>query len=411
MTTSELTFVKEATDPARLAAYSKDASPYVRRAVARHSLTSAATLAALGKDTDPRVRLAVAANANTPVATLEALYERDSHRRPHALALAGNESTHDYLLTLLLKGVAHHGLSEVAARRKTLPAGLVDWLVEGADTLTGVALARRGDLTVSQYTKLSQHTNVWVRKTVCENTSAPESVREQLRAQKLHLIAAPWELGLTLHRRGLAGRDKTDQRTLSTLARDPNSYIRKAVAYNPNTALVTLEYLAGDENSYVRRAVAEHPNVTPEILARFVKDKNEFVRESAARSHNATTALLTRFSRDRNAHVREKVGEHTETSLRVLKRLAEDDNVFVRAAVASNPAHDGAAAEILIYDGALQVNRKLATNPACPQKTLIRLALSDDEETVTAAREQLGLPLGAFRSTIYSILRERGEEL
>jgi 3-methyladenine DNA glycosylase AlkC len=59
---------------------------------------------------------------------------------------------------------------------------------------------------------------------------------------------------------------------LALLANDENWYVRRGVAFNPNTPTEVLERLANDNEWYVRRWVANNPS-TPQYIKTYLKIK------------------------------------------------------------------------------------------------------------------------------------------
>jgi hypothetical protein len=67
---------------------------------------------------------------------------------------------------------------------------------------------------------------------------------------------------------------------------------RKELAKNPNTPPETLTILARDEDSDVRRGVANNPNTPPETLTILARDENSDVRWGVARNPKSTREVI-----------------------------------------------------------------------------------------------------------------------
>lgn len=185
----------------------------------------------------------------------------------------------------------------------------------------------------------------------------------------------------------LAHDPDTSPSDLSTLAKEEDKDIRRAVAQNPNTSPEDLSILSKDDDWGVREAVAQNPNTSQEDIAALLKDNNIHVFV-AAETPDISPESLSRFTKDDvRWKVREAIAESPNTSQEDLSFLARDEDERVRRAVAANTNTSQEDLSFLARDKDDLVRIAVARNPNTSQKVLSVLA-EDEREDVCVAVAQ-----------------------
>lgn len=90
---------------------------------------------------------------------------------------------------------------------------------------------------------------------------------------------------------------------LTSLAGDPSSDVREAVADNLRTPVETLDVLSRDAIAAVRMAVAENPNVSSDNLKSLAIDSVNYVRFGVAHNEKTSTEVLQSLIKDADSYV------------------------------------------------------------------------------------------------------------
>ncbi|WP_030488164.1 hypothetical protein [Micromonospora chokoriensis] len=97
----------------------------------------------------------------------------------------------------------------------------------------------------------------------------------------------------------LVADPRIDQDGLHTLARNPFSFVRLAVAKDIRTGAATLtELLAGEfsqwDRNYLLRLVAQHPQADRDVLLNVLQEAEVLLRQHDARPYAAAIVLASR---------------------------------------------------------------------------------------------------------------------
>ncbi len=124
---------------------------------------------------------------------------------------------------------------------------------------------------------------------------------------------------------------------LSSLANDPDVYVRLRVAGNPKTPKEVSEALRkiGMSNGNVEIA-SMSPWLSPADMETLMTDPNDRVRENIARNKEASPHILRFLSFDASNHVRSSVAGNKNTPPETLVSLAKSEDKMTRFYVADN---------------------------------------------------------------------------
>jgi hypothetical protein len=216
-------------------------------------------------------------------------------------------------------------------------------------------------------------------------------------AALLDLLALGWR-----HRSALASHPDAEVRLLlarhpytvspsllTTLARDRDWSVRRAVAENPSTPAALLETFLSDPEAEVCRAVTRHPNTPPSLLSALARDPRKSVRWAVGSSPRTPAVLLSALAREKDEDLRWHVAQNGSAPLSVLSLLAVDESGSVREAVAQNPSTDAALLSLLAGDEYREVRLAVADHGKTPAAALEALTHDRDEEVREAARATL----------------------
>jgi predicted DNA-binding WGR domain protein len=343
-------------------ALSKDASPDVRRSIARHPLVPEALLKELSKDKHNWVRVGVAENPRTP--------------EPLAMDL----------LAPLTKNKSDIFRQELALLPR-LPLALLEVLSQDPDSDVRAGVARNPNAPISLLTVLSKDPSEYVRQHVAESPRSSEEILEQLSKDHSHSVRravlsnpmTPIAVLETLsdereplikqieswakykdqawHWRLMAARNRlAPQSVLATLATDPDWSVRGKVARNPSTPTAIIEVLAKDSEEFVREAVSANTSAPVEVRKERRRELNlrtamavglmgiegpPYLSESSIpywlalltnSPREPDNRALTKASRDKNWLRRLWVALHPNVTEALLQLLAGDEDPDVATA-------------------------------------------------------------------------------
>lgn len=155
----------------------------------------------------------------------------------------------------------------------------------------------------------------------------------------------------------VAGNHNTPPDLLEMLARDPDGYVRSAVALNQSTPARLLSELADDEMVDF--------DATEERL-RYI------VMEAVAKNTNTPSEDLIRLSESPSEDVRAAVASNPKSPIDIIKKLSRDQSWLVRLSVAKNPATEPEVLVHLAYDRITDVRAAVAINPRSPEESYAR---------------------------------------
>ena len=119
-------------------------------------------------------------------------------------------------------------------------------------------------------------------------------------------------------------------RELEERSMDPDQFVRRSVAEDPDTPPDVLARMSTDPNEYVRRNVADNPGTPADVLARMSMDSAGLVRYEVSENPNTPASVLVKMSDDPDKNVRGAVADHPNTPLNVVEKLAHDEDPLVR---------------------------------------------------------------------------------
>lgn len=109
---------------------------------------------------------------------------------------------------------------------------------------------------------------------------------------------------------------------LTSLAGDPSSDVREAVADNLRTPSETLDALSRDSISAVRMAVAGNPRTPLNCSEELARDSVNYVRWAIANNEKTSPAILESLTKDPDPHVSKQAKSNPNTpKLGILARL------------------------------------------------------------------------------------------
>ena len=176
---------------------------------------------------------------------------------------------------------------------------------------------------------------------------------------------------------------------LEELAENKDSYVRSAVARNPNTPPEALKKLAEDENEYIRGRIAENPSTPAEAFMKLAEDEDWSVKGAVAMNPNTPSEILMKLAEDENEIVTSNVAKNPNTPAEALMKLAEDEDKWMRYDVAKNPSIPAEILKKLAEDEDVVVRHKVAENPRTPAEILRKLAKDENGDVRNVARRRL----------------------
>lgn len=365
--------------PDLLSQLATDSRAHVRLLVAKHPNTSAVALKELAHDKASNIAHSAAYNPSANEAVLKEyaayLVHQHSVVSPSnqsgvyrtAVQLGAHPKTTSEVLDLLMDGLPY--LEDEIAGMETVPvATLVKIAKRVMDVRVSEKLARNPALpaeglgflfiSVTQspfkahsiegcLKRIAQHPNLsellffsllkrpGLRTYLASNPKLTNAMREQLIATK-------------------------DTRTLSTLARNPNTPpdillrligdridVRAALATNEKLPPALVETLADDE-LFVRMSLARRRSPLPiSVLQKFSQDKEPQICACIALRPETPLEILERLIQHPEEIVRGSVGRNSKVTPLMLLALASEDSVEIRAHVALHPEINEATIEVL----------------------------------------------------------------
>lgn len=118
--------------------------------------------------------------------------------------------------------------------------------------------------------------------------------------------------------------------------------------------------------SDMRVVVAEDPRSNERTLSRLARSTDDSVRQEVAGNPRTPPAVLERLATDQEPDVRATVAGNPLTPATVLVALSQDEDAQVRAQTAGNPHLPRNAFESLLVDGEDSVRTAARRNPATP---------------------------------------------
>ena len=149
--------------------------------------------------------------------------------------------------------------------------------------------------------------------------------------------------------------------------------MRLSAAMNSMTPAEVLVRLAKDEDSYVRRAAARNSQTPAEALSMFVTDEDEMVRLRLAEGSQNVAQELLLLAKDKAADVRRAVAKNSLSPAEALSLLVNDEDETVRSAVARNTQTDCESLSLLAQDEVEDVLRAVAGNRNTPKQDISRI--------------------------------------
>ncbi len=355
------------------------------RAFVAPRVTQPAHIATLSADPDASVRFALVMNARVDAATLDRIAGADELPDHAALAFAKHPNSTP---ALLLRLVAHPraDVRSALASHPALPPEAARALMKDSSAVVRLVIVKRGDLPHEQRALLKHDEDSGVRAVAIAGD--PSATPEELATVPEHV---------RMDTRSLVARTSQDPMLLATFAADHAQSVRITVGLNEHTPRETLEQLSRDPDGYVRGAVAGNPAAGSEILGRLAVDEVHQIRQAAAsslgklrracgdaakdteippeieevlvdpmapprrelaRQKDLGRAVLEALSDDADTKVRSLVVRSKSTPADLIDRLACDADVTVRVAVAASPRASARALALLIDDERFAVRRQ-----------------------------------------------------
>jgi len=132
-----------------------------------------------------------------------------------------------------------------------------EWVLE--------VVAKNPNLLIENILKLSKHISGYIRFNVANNKKTPSYILDILSKDKYIDVKL-----------GVIRNKNTSIDTMTSLAKDPNDYIRSYVAGYCSEDLFS--FLLKD-NQFIRRGLARNPLVSKDLLNHLLNDDDEIVRE------------------------------------------------------------------------------------------------------------------------------------
>jgi hypothetical protein len=252
-------------------------------------------LTTLSNSKFPEVRGLVASRKSTDQATLRYLAE-DPESAVVYEVIRNEHTPYDVLHKLIYRNDGH--LHKILFKRIALPEDLIPVLFERS----------------SEY----------LRRLILEHPNCPEEI----------LISASHSTDRGHRRRAAQHPKLKDEAVLSSLANDPEAFVRTGAARNPNLPNKLIVKLSYDEDKKVRIAAKyQNVNIPEDALIQRIEDEGDWAQGEVAKHPNLRRVdILKRLARHENYLVRLGVTENKHLPASIRKKLLNDPNEQVRNA-------------------------------------------------------------------------------
>lgn len=305
-----------------------------------------------------------------------------------------------------LMGLHRNTLLKIA-RNPDTPASILEALLKPktATKKMRAAIANNLNTPVHLLEQLAGDDDVWVRQTVFQNPSTPNSIYKLFYdyeaaiqnpdtngATLSEIVKRDWEYTRT----GVASHPNTPPEILVKLAYNKSWKVRAAVASNKSVPTEVLEILIEDKRLGVCNAVIRNPVTPAWLLVRMLNNYKCYQRQDIAKHPNATPAILELLARDADCYVRVEVIKNPNIPIELLMHLAQDKDFYVRNNVAASSRVSETLLAQLANDSEYMVRQHVAYNLKTPTEILRKLATDEDNNVRCAVAENPNTPDGVL---------------